>query len=173
MIRTGQTLAGQALWSKAEAKTLCNLYPNYTSVRKVLTKRTYPAIQKKAWRLGITKPLRIWTDVELHQLRALYRSAMPVQEIARLFDKTKKQVWNRARHSSLRRPLKPPKVAHLKPFDGVRSQAFATGLTTRDLAFLSKTDNYFLGRPSRSDWRKISKAVTMLGGDMCIMWKAP
>jgi hypothetical protein len=173
MMRSGQTLAGQELWNKAEIKTLLALYPDYPNARKTLTKRTFPAIKSKAWRLGITKPLRIWSNDDLRRLCILYRSAMPVSEIARLFGKTKKQVWSRANRSGWRRPRKPPKITHLKPFDDVRGHAFANKLTMRDLAYYSRTGSYFLQRPARSNWKKIGKAVASLGGEMSIVWKAP
>lgn len=173
MMKTGQTLAGQDLWSKAEVKALRDLYPNYPRARKALIKRTFPAIKSKAWRSGITKPLRIWSNDALRRLRVLYRTDMPANEIARLFGKTKKQVWSRANHSGWRRPRKPPKVTHLKPFDDVRRHAFANNLTMRDLASYSRTGNYFLQRPTRSNWKKIGKAVTSLGGEMSIVWKVP
>jgi hypothetical protein len=170
---TGQTMAGQALWNKAEMKALRVTYPNYSRARKTLIKRTFPAIKSKAWRLGITKPLRIWSDDDLRRLRVLYRSAVPVCEIAQLFGKTKKQVWSRANRSGWHRPRKPPKITHLKLFDDVRSQAFANNLTMRDLASCSRTGSYFLQRPIRSNWKKIGKAVSSLGGEMSIVWKVP
>jgi len=41
----------------------------------------------------------------------------------------------------------------------------------RDLALLSATGNYFLRQPTQNDWRKISKAVALLDGQLAVNWK--
>ncbi len=85
--------------------------------------------------------------------------------------KTKKQVWARANYNGWHRPRTSPKVYDLKPYDEVRTQAFISKLTMRDLAYLSTTGSYFLRQPTQNDWRKISKAVALLGGQLAVNWK--
>jgi hypothetical protein len=91
--------------------------------------------------------------------------------LALLPGKTKRQIWRKARYSGWRRPRAPPKSYDLKPYDDVRDQAFTSKLTMRDLALLSATGNYFLRQPTQNDWRKISKAVALLDGQLAVNWK--
>lgn len=90
--------------------------------------------------------------------------------LALLPGKTKKQIWTRARHNGWRRPQTPPKAYELKPYDDVRARAFTSKLSMRELASLSVTGSYFLQQPSRNNWRKISKAVEMLEGQLSVVW---
>ena len=174
MEKTGTTLAGQKLWSKDEIRILCRLYPAYREAFKALPSRTPKAIQTKAWRLGITKPLKIWSDDELGCLKIEYRKGTPMAELKLMLPgKTAKQICSRASASRWRRPPKPPKVTGLTAFDDVRDQAFSRRLTMRDLAYLSATGNYFLRKPARNNWQKIAKAVDTLEGNMAVVWNTP
>jgi hypothetical protein len=173
MARTGRTLAGQTLWTCAEVKLLCRFYPDYKRACAALPGRSFNAIKSKAFRLGITRPLRVWSDDDLERLKGPYRQGMPIREImALLLGKTAKQIWRRAAHSGWRRPRKPPKATGLMADDTVRARAFAHRLTLRDLADLSRTRGYFLRKPSRTNWRNIGKAVKVLEGRMSIVWSA-
>jgi hypothetical protein len=99
---------------------------------------------------------------------------MPIGDIRALFPgKTARQIWHRAAHSGWCRPRKPPKATGLKPDDDVKARAFAYRLTARDLADLSATGRYFLKRPAQTNWKKINRAVEVLGGRMSIMWRDP
>jgi hypothetical protein len=173
MARTGRTLAGQTLWTCAEVKLLCRFYPDYKRACAALPGRSFNAIKSKAFRLGITRPLRVWSDDDLERLKGPYRQGMPIREImALLLGETAKQIWRRAAHSGWRRPRKPPKATGLMADDTVRERAFAHRLTLRDLADLSRTRGYFLRKPSRTNWRNIGKAVKVLEGRMSIVWSA-
>jgi hypothetical protein len=167
------TLAGQRLWSSAEIGVLVRFYPDYRRICAALSRRSLCAIRSKAARLRITRPLRIWSDHDLGYLKVHYRRGTPMPEILTLFPgKTAKQIWGRAAYSGWRRPRMPPKLRNIKPYDAVRTRAFALRLTMRDLAFLSKTRTYFLRQPSRANWRKIGKAASMLDGHLSIVWEA-
>jgi hypothetical protein len=171
MAKFGTTLAGQKLWTPAEINLLRRLYPDYRRACAALPHRTRLAIMGKAARAGITRPLRIWSDDDLKRLKALYCRGVPMREISALFpDKTAKQIWHRAARSGWRRPPKPPKLRNIDVYDAVRSRAFALRLTMRDLAALSGTGSYFLQMPSRTNWKKISKAVSLLEGHLSIHW---
>jgi hypothetical protein len=174
MARTGMTLAGQKLWTATETAVLRRLYPDYRQACHVLRSRSRSAIGSKAFRLRITRPLRIWSDSDLRCLKTLYRQGQPMHVIRAMFpSKTAKQIWSRAAHSGWRRPRKLPKASSLKPYDDVRVRAFKLKLTMHDLACLSVTGSYFLRRPSRIDWRKIDKATAALDGRLSIAWKVP
>jgi len=90
--------------------------------------------------------------------------------LALLPGKTRSKFGQEARHSGWRRPLTPPKTYELKPYDDVRARAFTSKLSMRELACLSVTGSYFLQQPSRNNWRKISKAVEMLEGQLSVVW---
>jgi hypothetical protein len=51
------------------------------------------------------------------------------------------------------------------------AQVITSKLTMQDLACLSATGNYFLRAPSQTDWKKISKAVALLEGQLSVIWK--
>lgn len=172
MAKSGRTLAGQKLWTEAEVKRLLRFYPDYRKVHSALPDRSLSGIKSKAFRLQITRSRRVWSDNDLNRMRAPYRQGRPVHEILTLLPgKTKKQVWARASYSGWRRPRTPPKSYNLKPYDDVRDQAFTSKLTMRDLAGLPATGSYFLRAPSQIDWRKISKAVALLEGQLSVIWK--
>lgn len=172
MARFGTTLAGQVLWTRAESKLLRRCYPDYQRACAALPRRSRCAIGGKAVRLGITQPRRIWSDSDLKCLKTLYRTGTPVAEIMRVFPgKTAKQIWHRAAYSGWYRPPKPPKTRNLAPYDSVRTRAFELKCSMRDLAYLSRTGSYFLGRPARINWKKISKAVALLDGQLTVVWR--
>jgi len=171
MAKFGTTLAGQKLWTPAEIAILRRFYPDYRRACTALPHRTARAIMSKAARAGITRPLRIWSDDDLKRLKASYCRVAPMHEMMALFpDKTAKQIWHRAAYSGWRRPLRPPKLRNIEAYDAVRMRAFALRLTMRDLAALSGTGNYFLQLPSRTNWKKISKAASLLEGYLSINW---
>jgi hypothetical protein len=173
MAKYGTTLAGQKLWTSVEIERLRRGYPDYRRACSALPDRTLNAIKSKAFRLRITRPLRVWSDEDLERLKGPYRQGMPMQEMRALFtDKTARQIWRRASHSGWRRPRKPPKTTGLTADDTVRARAFAHRLTLRDLADLSRTRGYFLRKPSRTNWKNIDKAVNVLEGSMSIVWNA-
>lgn len=171
MARTGRTLSGQRLWTDTEIKLLCRFYPDYRRACAALPGRSFDAIRSKALRMGITRPLRIWLDEDLKSLKGPYRQGMPIDDIRTLLPgKTARQIWHRAAHSGWRRPRKPPKSTGLKPDDIIRNRNFALKYTLRDLDEYTDGDGYFLRRPSRTNWKKISRAVDTLEGRMSIIW---
>lgn len=106
-------------------------------------------------------------------MKAPYRQGRPMHEILALLPrKTKKQIWARANHNGWRRPRTSPKAYNLKPYDSIRARAFASKLSMHDLACLSATGSYFLRRPAKNDWKKISKAVALLEGQLSVAWNA-
>jgi hypothetical protein len=171
MARTGKTLAGQRLWIEAEIKFMYRFYPDCERLRKLLPGRSLSAIKSKALRMGITRPLRIWSDEDLKRLKGPYQQGLSIDDIKALLPgKTARQIWHRAAYSGWRRPRKPPKPTGLRPDDDVKARAFAYRLSLRDLAHHSDTGRYFLRRPSRTNWEKISRAVKALEGRMSIIW---
>lgn len=171
MAKSGRTLAGQKLWTDAEIQHLRRFYPDYRKACAALPGRSPSAVKSKAFRLRITRSRRVWSDHELKRLKAPYRQGRPMREILDLLPgKTKRQIWSRACHSGWRRPRTPPKTYDLKPYDEVRARAFTSKFSMRDLAWLSATGSYFLRPPSQNDWRKISKAVALLEGQLSVVW---
>jgi hypothetical protein len=174
MAKSGFTLAGRKLWSNAEIKLLRRFYPDYARAFAALPGRSHGAVKSKVFRLGITRPLRIWSDEDLRRLKAPYRRGMSIHAICALLPgKSAKQIWSRAAYSGWRRPRKPPKVTGLKPYDAVRTRAFAYRMSMRDLATSSGTGGYFLRRPSGNNWKKIGKAVALLEGSLSVVWISP
>jgi hypothetical protein len=171
MAKYGTTLAGQSLWSEAESRLLRQSYPDYGCAYAALRRRTRNAVKSKAFRLGITRSRRIWTPEELKRLKAVYRSGIAMQEIQTLLPgKTVAQILSKAIRSGWKRPRRQPKGTGIKPYDAVRTRAFTYRLSMRDLADLSATGSYFLTRKSQVNWKKISKAVAMLDGNLSIAW---
>lgn len=171
MARTGMTLAGQKLWTDTEIDLLRRFYPTYQHAWAALPGRSRRAVQSKAFRLRITRSLRVWSDDDLKRLKGPYRGGMTMREIQSLLPcKTARQIRGRAAHSGWGRPRKPPEATGLTADDSVRARAFAYGLTLRDLADLSGTRSYFLRKPSRTNWKNIGKAVELLEGSMSIVW---
>ena len=172
MAKYGTTLAGQPLWTEAESRSLQNSYPDYGRAYAALRRRTQCAVKSKAFRLGITRSRRIWTAEELKRLKAAYRSGIAIQEIQVLLPgKTVDQIRSKAIRSGWKRPRQQPKGTGIKAFDDVRTRAFTYKLSMRDLADLSATGSYFLTKKSQINWKKISKAVAMLDGNLSIAWK--
>lgn len=172
MAKSGKTLSGQELWTAAEVKRLRRFYPDYRKACAALPCRSLNAIRSKAFRLRITRSRRVWSECDLKRMKAPYRQGRPIYEILVLLPgKTKKQIWTRASYSGWYRPRTSPKIYNFKAYDEIRDRAFASRLTMRDLAFLSATGNYFLRRPAKNDWRKISKAVALLDGQLSVNWK--
>jgi len=115
--------------------------------------------------------LRIWTDEDVKRLKKPYRDGMAIQDIKALFPgKTAKQIWRRGAYSGWPRPRKPPKITGLMADDAVKARAFAHRLSQRDLDDLSGTRGYFLRKPRRTNWKNISRAVNILGGQMSVVW---
>jgi hypothetical protein len=173
MAKSGRTLAGQKLWTDAEIECLRRFYPDYRKACSALPCRSLSAIQSKAFRLRMTRSRRVWSDDDLKRLKTPYRQGRPMHEILLLLPgKTKKQIWRRACHSGWRRPRTSPKTYNFKPYDEIRARAFTSKFTMRDLACFSATGNYFLRHPTQNDWRKISKAVALLDGQLSVIWNA-
>src|SRR6266478_1208652 len=100
MAKSGRTLAGQKLWTKADIEHLRRAYPDYRKARALLPSRSLSAIKSKAFRLRITRAQRIWSDNDVKRLKVPYRSGRPMR-------------------SGWRRPQTPPKTYELKPYDDV------------------------------------------------------
>jgi hypothetical protein len=172
MAKYGMTLAGQPLWTEAESRLLRRFYPHYGRAYAALCRRTRNAVKSKAFRLGITRSRRVWSPEELKRLKSVYRAGISIQDIRNLLPgKTAKQIHSKAARSGWKRPRRQPKGTGIKPYDAVRMRAFTYRLTMRDLADLSATGSYFLTRKSQINWKKISKAVAMLNGNLSISWK--
>jgi len=173
MTKSGRTLAGQKLWTEAEIKRLHSFYPDYRKACAALPCRSLSAIKSKAFRLRITRSRQVWSERGLKRMKASYRQGRPIYEILVLLPgKTKKQIWARASYSGWHRPRTSPKIYNFKAYDEIRDRAFASKLTMRDLACLSATGNYFLRQPTQNDWRKISKAVALLEGQLSVIWNS-
>lgn len=172
MAKSGRTLAGQKLWTETEIKRLRRFYPDYHKASSALPCRSLNAIKSKAFRLRITRSRRVWSEGELKRMKVPYRQGRPMHEILTLLPgKTKKQIWKRACNSGWHRPRTSPKTYNFKPYDEIRARAFTSKLTMQDLACLSATGSYFLRAPSQTDWKKISKAVALLDGQLSVIWK--
>lgn len=169
--RTGQTLAGQRLWSEREVKILRRCYPDYREADVLLSDRSPAAVRSKASTLRITRSRKVWTEGELKRMRRPYLRGIPLPEIKEILPgKTSKQIWRRASYNGWYRPRRPPKAFGIQPYDSVRARAFELRLSMRDLAFLTSTGSYFLRQPARIDWVKIGKAVALLDGALLIAW---
>lgn len=154
-----------------------SLYPrhrgNKALLKDALPRRSYPAIKAHAYRLGVTKTHRRWTNSEISKLRKLYpRSSR--DELLKAFNymrtwqaiarkATALHVWRSNNLKIYERPV----------LDSIRLRARSLGMTMQDLDFLANTRPYF--RKSFLLDHKLShgailKAVELLGGQIKIRW---
>lgn len=171
MARTGVTYSGQPLWTVMEIDTLRCLYPDYEALLLALPRRTREAIAKKAWRCGLAKPLRVWSDAEFSIMKPLYVQGVPISEILeRLSGKTARQVWSKASHRKIRRPRRPPKTTGFEPIDAIRRRAFDLNMSMVDLDVMVGRRCYFK-YPKRVDWKAVQRVLPHLGGAAVVRWR--
>jgi hypothetical protein len=134
--------------------------------------RTTAPIQHKAQRLGLVRPLRIWSEGEFAAMKPLYvRGAPMAQILERLDDKTKQQVWSKAASRKLRRPRQAPCLTGFPVIDTIRRRAFDLNLSMADLDALVGRRRYFQ-RPRRLDWAAVQRILPHLGGCADVVWRA-
>jgi len=134
MRKTGLTYAGQRLWTALEMETLRRLHPDYGALVRALPRRTRNAIEKKAQKLGLSKPRRVWNEAEFRLMKPLYVRGAPMQSILDLLPgKTAKQVWAKASGRGIRRPRTRPRNTGLAPVDAVRQRAFELYMSMAEL----------------------------------------
>lgn len=168
--RTGCTIAGDPVWSEAEIADLRRCYPDREAAYTALLRRTPGAIAKKAWRLGLVPPRRIWTGDEAFRLRKPYVTGVPIAELVEMFPgKSRSQIWKKAQHMRYRRPRRPPKLMSMPLVDSIRQRAFECYLSMADLDAFIGRKRYFVS-PRYQNWRALEKALEILGGRPTVHW---
>jgi len=62
MAKSGRTLAGQKLWTKAEIEHLRRTYPDYCQSARSFTEPKPQRHQEQGFSIAITRARRIWSD---------------------------------------------------------------------------------------------------------------
>lgn len=170
MMRTGLTYSGQRLWTVEEIKTLKRLYPDYKALVLALPERTRSAIEAKAWRCRIARPLRVWSEAEFAIMKPLYIRGEPMPMIlTRLPNKTARQVWAKAWNRNIQRPRRPPQSTGLATVDAIRRRAFDLHFSMVDLDIMASRRGYFK-YPRRTDWSAIQRVLPHIGGRIAVLW---
>lgn len=169
--RTGQTLAGTAVWTPEEIAILRRDHADRRGLPARLPGRTPKAIAHKLRRLGLVRARLVWTADEAKALRSPYRSGVSIDDLQAMFPgKSKRQIWGKAFALGVRRPRRPPKPTGLAIVDDVRSRAFSCRLSMVDLDSFVGTRGYFV-RPRHLHWAALSKAIALLGGTPELVWR--
>jgi len=170
MRRTGTTYAGQRLWSPDELEALRAHRGDVAGQIRAIPTRTPKAIEMKRKRMGLVKPLRVWSERQVRTMKPPYVDGAPVSGIAALTYKTNRQVWAKAARCRLRRPKKPPKIVGIPLYDKIRRRAFDLHLSMRDLAEMTGSRSYFHGGSAIINWKAVLRAVDNLDGELVVRW---
>jgi hypothetical protein len=164
--QTGYTIAGKRAWTDEEKALVKAHYPNMPLLLERLVGRSERAIRHVAQGLGLCPKRRVWRHDQEQRLPPPYKDGEPISDIqAALEDKSKRQIYGKARQLKARRPRRPPKPTGMTIVDMIRRRAFDRGYTMADLDEWTKGGNYFQ-RPRRYDWKAIDRALKLLGGQI-------
>lgn len=162
--RTGTTPAGRWLWTPVEDAILLDLYPDYSALVSSLPGRTRKAIERRADKLRISTPRRIWSAEEFLRMAAPYRQGAPLSAILPLLcEKTVDQVYRKAGKCRIKRPKRRPRHTGLTIVDSIRQRAFDLNFTMRELDEETGKTCYFQN-PTSLRWDRIARAIECLGG---------
>ena len=173
MKRSGQTIAGQPLWSEDEIQVLRDLAPQYDVIGMQLKGRTYEAIRHKCNALGLSKTLHVWSCVEISKLRRLYPTA-PREAILAVFPfSTWSKIKHTARNHGIRREKLPFKRSKHPLMNAILEQCTEIGWSLADLDRECETGRYFRRRTWREgklNYDAVLKAVEILDGTVSVTW---
>lgn len=173
MRRHGKNPSGHALWSEAEVDLLRLHYPDYTRLVELLPHRTRKAIEMKVAKLGLARPLRIWSDGEVRNFKPPYQDGALVADILPLLnEKSATQLYGAASRRRVRRPRRRPKILGVAILDSIRQRAFDMHISLSDLDEATGQKDYF-SHPTSLRWSAIRKAIRVLGGQPVVHWYEP
>ncbi len=170
MRRHGTTPAGHPLWSEAEVALLYLHYPDYKTLVRLLPRRTRKAIELKVAKIGLARPLRIWSAGEVRGFKPPYRDGTAVSEILPILNqKTADQLYAAASRRRIRRPRRRPKMLGVPVLDSIRQRAFDLNIPLRELDDATGQKHYF-GSPRCIRWKAVARAMKTLGGTPVAKW---
>ena len=166
----GTTLAGVPIWTDDQKAAVRAHYPDFIKLCVLLPNRTEGAIRKMAQKLGLCPKRRVWKPEQERKLPPPYVGGEPIAEIqVALEDKTKRQIYGKARRLRVRRPRRPPKETGMLIVDLIRRRVFDLGFAMVDLDEWVARKRYFQA-PRKYDWIAITKALKILGGRIVPIW---
>lgn len=172
--KTGRTPNGHRLWTEREDAIVCDLYPDYKSLRRRLKRRTLAAIRYRAQHLGIQRRVHKWTGFEVARLRKRYPAGTRAEIMAIVPTVTWIAASWRARNAGARR-IKRYKITGFPVLDAIRQRCLELNYSMVDLDALARTGSYF----AKAQWvssgvandQKLARAAKALDGVMTIVWR--
>lgn len=172
--RSTGMVAGRKVWTEAERDVLRKFAPDYKAVRSRLRNRSKRAIHAQTLRLGLAKPIHIWSAAEISKLRKIFPSAS-MQEISDAFPhSTLRNIKNAAYYHGFRRMRVEYKPTGIPLLDAVRKRCFEIGWTLKDLDKAAKTKGYFHKahwRGRHINYRALGRAIEALDGVVHAEWR--
>lgn len=166
----GCTPKGDLLWSKGEDDLLRSCYPDYKAAQRALRNRSRFALLHRARKLGLVPKRRFWLLYEERILKAPYRSALSIADIEALLPgRTKQEIYAKAWRLKIKRPRKSLRLTGLPLLDQIRQKAYEFKFSMNELDAETGGGRYF-NNPKYYNWRKITGALTFLGGKVVPVW---
>ncbi len=172
--RRGVAPGGQRLWTQEEDR-LCRLHHgDPAGLRRHRHGRTYPAIRSRCRTLGLAPKRNLCTAAERSRLRKLYPHATREELAAAFPTRTLLQVTALASYYGIRRNRRRYSPTGYPLLDQVRTRCLELNYSMPDLDDLAGTGGYF----QKAQWHcqkgmsiaKVARAVSALGGSLCIDW---
>lgn len=174
MARTGETFAGQPLWTDAELEVCRSRYPDYEGIKRKLRKRSLVAIQRKCNELGLVPKRRAWTGADVARLRRMYPTSSRKELLEAFPRRSFRSLKFAANSRGITREKKPYKITGHRPLDQLRERCFEQGYVMRDIDQYARSKKYFQKATWREDWfsaRHVARAVRALGGRLVVEWR--
>jgi hypothetical protein len=101
-----------------------------------------------------------------------YKAGEPIAVVVeKVQTRNKRQIYSKASHLKIKRPLKPPKPTGMRIVDLIRERAFDQGYTMAELGEWVSRPRYFIS-PSKLDPIAVGRALNILGGSIVAVWSS-
>ncbi|MCR5856584.1 hypothetical protein [Mesorhizobium sp. J428] len=174
MARTGNTAAGQPLWTDDELNVCRELFPDRKAIYARLQRRSPKAIQHKCEELGLAAKRVPWMAADIVRLRKLFRSASWDELLAAFPGRTELAIRLAAGRRGIRRAKKPYKLTGYALLDQLRAHCFEKGISMPDLDLFARSGTYFQKSGWHHCWysvRFVTRAVEQLDGIIKAEWR--
>lgn len=174
MARTGETFAGQQLWTDVEIEICRSTDPGYKAIKRKLRRRTLIAIQRKCNELGLVPERTAWTGADVARLRRMYPAASHKELFDAFPGRTLRSLKHAANSRGIIREKKPYKITVHAPLDQLRQRCFEQGYVMPDIDQNARSKKHFQKATWCDDWfstRFVARAVKALGGKLTIEWR--
>lgn len=171
---TGETMAGQPLWSGNEIGLLRSMYPaEYADISKALKRRSYWSVRHKAQKLGLAPKRHVWTGPDVSRLRRIYPTGTKEEILAAFPGMTIEAVRASAPRFKVFKARKPFNPTGYPVIDQLRERAFQLGYSMVDLDALARSKRYFASGGWHSghiNHAAIGRAAEALDGRIIVAW---